>query len=422
MLPQHPVFGFGTASFKGAITPKLGDLAQVAHNSYISVLIEQGLVGLILFLTLLGAVFRSTLKLPRLERRFALVLLATLATAMLPLTWEDRRAVWVILAVLLGFSQTYRAVGRGAAASPEPTMARPREARAVRPAGRAPLSSRRAGRRLGMTPRVSMVTTVYNGAPYFDRAIPGILAQTYEDFEFVVVDDGSTDGTLVRLRALAESDRRFRVFAPGRLGAAAAYNFAVAQASGEYIARQDFDDRSYPERLRLQVAYLDAHPDVGIVGGAYLLVDERRGERYKRMPPTDHCGHHPRDGPIRPDRAHDGDVSPARLERGRGLSGGEQPDRSPVLPPGRQARMAIRQRARGVGRALRARLELVPPHAAVRRAPARPGQGAGAGGARAGPAALDVRVFGRALRVRLRAGLPEARARRGMARSREQDV
>jgi glycosyltransferase EpsE len=139
-----------------------------------------------------------------------------------------------------------------------------------------------------MTPRVSVVTTVYNGEPYFDRAIPGILAQTYEDFEFVLVDDGSTDRSQERLRELAEQDPRVRVFAPGRLGPAAAYNYAVTQARGEYIARQDFDDRSYPDRLRLQVALLDAHPKVGIVGGAYVLVDERRGERYVRMPATDH--------------------------------------------------------------------------------------------------------------------------------------
>lgn len=138
-----------------------------------------------------------------------------------------------------------------------------------------------------MTPRVSVVSTVYNGAAFFDRAIPGILAQTFDDFEFVLVDDGSSDGSLERLREAGASDPRIRVFAPGRLGAAAAYNFGVAQARGEYIARQDFDDRSYPDRLRLQVALLDARPRVGIVGGAYVLVDERRGERYVRMPPTE---------------------------------------------------------------------------------------------------------------------------------------
>lgn len=129
---------------------------------------------------------------------------------------------------------------------------------------------------------------MYNGEAYVDRAIPGILEQTFDDFEFILVDDGSSDRTPDILNDLAGRDARVRVFAPGRLGAAVAYNYGVAQARGEYIARQDFDDRSYPDRLRLQVSFLDAHPEVGVVGGAYMLVDENRGERYLRMPPTEH--------------------------------------------------------------------------------------------------------------------------------------
>ena len=84
-----------------------------------------------------------------------------------------------------------------------------------------------------MTPRVSVVTTVYNGEPYFDRAIPGILAQTFEDFEFILVDDGSQrpdarsccGSWRVATRGSGSS-------LPGRLGAAAAYNYGVAQARG----------------------------------------------------------------------------------------------------------------------------------------------------------------------------------------------
>jgi glycosyltransferase involved in cell wall biosynthesis len=140
-----------------------------------------------------------------------------------------------------------------------------------------------------MTPKVSVVTTVYNGAPYADRAIPSILAQTFEDFEWIIVDDGSEDGTPEILRELASRDPRVRVFSPGRLGITQAANFGVGQARGRYIARQDFDDTSYPDRLRLQVAYLDAHPEVGVVGGYYVLVDDNRGERYVRMPPTEHA-------------------------------------------------------------------------------------------------------------------------------------
>lgn len=141
-----------------------------------------------------------------------------------------------------------------------------------------------------MTPRVSVVTTVFNGGPYADRAIPGILAQTFQDFEWIIVDDGSEDDTPRILRELAGRDSRVRVFSPGRLGITGAANYGVGQATGEYIARQDFDDRSYPDRLQRQVAFLDAHPDVGVVGGYYVLVDENRGERYVRMPPTEHGG------------------------------------------------------------------------------------------------------------------------------------
>jgi glycosyltransferase EpsE len=138
------------------------------------------------------------------------------------------------------------------------------------------------------SPRVSVLTTVYNGEAYVDRAIPSILSQSFEDFEFILVDDGSQDGTLEILRDLASRDPRVRVLTPGRLGFAGALNHGIAQARGEYIARQDFDDRSYPDRLRLQVAFLDAHPEVGVVGSYYVLVDENRDERYVRMPPTDH--------------------------------------------------------------------------------------------------------------------------------------
>jgi glycosyltransferase EpsE len=139
-----------------------------------------------------------------------------------------------------------------------------------------------------MTPKVSVVTTVYNGQPYFDRAIPSILAQNFADFEFILVDDGSTDGTVERLQELATRDPRVRVFTPGRLGFAAAVNYGIRQARGTYIARQDFDDVSYPDRLARQAAFLDQHPDVGLVGSYYVLVDENRNERYVRMPPTAH--------------------------------------------------------------------------------------------------------------------------------------
>lgn len=139
-----------------------------------------------------------------------------------------------------------------------------------------------------MTPRVSVVTPVYNGEAYFDAALPGILSQTFDDFEFILVDDGSTDRTLSMLRDRAAGDPRIRVLSPGRMGFAAACNHGITHARGDIIARQDFDDQSYPERLRLQVERFDADSAIGVVGGYYVLTDHHRSERYVRMPPAEH--------------------------------------------------------------------------------------------------------------------------------------
>ncbi|MTJ12919.1 glycosyltransferase [Anabaena sp. UHCC 0187] len=139
-----------------------------------------------------------------------------------------------------------------------------------------------------MSKKLSVVTTVYNGQQYFDRAIPSILNQTYSNFEWIIVDDGSTDATSEMLAKVAQKDSRVKIFTSGHLGRTKALNYAIEKAQGEYIANQDFDDISYPERLSLQVEFLDAHPEVGVVGCNYIVEDENRKERYVRMPATEH--------------------------------------------------------------------------------------------------------------------------------------
>jgi O-antigen ligase len=104
---QKPVVGYGPSAFKRAIDPWLLQRNQVAHNSFLSVLVEQGMVGLTLYLIMFVAAARAALLLPPLERRFALVLLAALVASMMPLTSEDSKRVWVILAAIVGLSQTY---------------------------------------------------------------------------------------------------------------------------------------------------------------------------------------------------------------------------------------------------------------------------------------------------------------------------
>jgi O-antigen ligase len=118
---HRPVTGYGVGGFVRSITPELGDKALVAHNSFLSVLVEEGLIGLWLYVTMMCSVYFSLRRLPRIERRFALIMFGTLLTAMMPLTWEDQKATWLIMGILIGLSGLYYAEPR---AVPAPHVAR----------------------------------------------------------------------------------------------------------------------------------------------------------------------------------------------------------------------------------------------------------------------------------------------------------
>jgi O-antigen ligase len=132
-MAERPIMGYGTSTFKNAVNPELGSGSQVAHNSFISVMVEEGLIGFLLYATMLVSVFFALLRLPRLERRFSLVLLLTLIVAMLPLTWEHQKDVWVILAALIGLAQAPVPIAR---------MARQPVYRRATPVSRAPIAAR----------------------------------------------------------------------------------------------------------------------------------------------------------------------------------------------------------------------------------------------------------------------------------------
>jgi len=124
-------------------------------------------------------------------------------------------------------------------------------------------------------PLVSAVMPVYNGERFVVEAVRSILAQTFGDFECVVVDDGSTDGTAKLLEAEQARDSRLVVHRqPSNLGFRAALNTGCALARGELIARMDADDISEPTRFEQQVAFLRAHPEVGVVGSAMQVIDD----------------------------------------------------------------------------------------------------------------------------------------------------
>ncbi len=115
-----------------------------------------------------------------------------------------------------------------------------------------------------MSPLVSVVLPVYNGAADLPKAIDTILTQTFADFELIVIDDGSSDGTAAVLRALR--DPRVRAVHQDNTGLAATLNRGTALARGRYIARQDHDDWAMPTRLEKQVAFLETHQDCALVG------------------------------------------------------------------------------------------------------------------------------------------------------------
>lgn len=117
-----------------------------------------------------------------------------------------------------------------------------------------------------MSPKVTVLMPVYNGAPFLQATIKSILAQTFSDFEFLIIDDGSTDATVTIIESF--SDKRIRLLRNSeRLRLSGALNRGLDEASGIYVARMDADDLAVPFRLEKQVHLLDNHPEVGLCGG-----------------------------------------------------------------------------------------------------------------------------------------------------------
>jgi glycosyltransferase involved in cell wall biosynthesis len=136
-------------------------------------------------------------------------------------------------------------------------------------------------------PRISVILTAYNREAMVGAAIDSILAQTFQDFEIIVVDDGSTDRTVEIVNAV--NDRRVRLIAhPHNLGTPTARNSGLEAATGDYIAWLDSDDLSRPRRLEVQAAYLDAHPSIAMIGSCAGSIREngRRGWVPRSRPST----------------------------------------------------------------------------------------------------------------------------------------
>lgn len=124
-----------------------------------------------------------------------------------------------------------------------------------------------------MNPMISVVMPVYNAEKYVAEAIDSILNQTYGDFEFIIVDDCSTDNSYDIIRMYAETDNRIKLFRndinsklPKTL------NFGISKSVGKYIARMDADDISLPERFAKQLEFMEQNPDVGVFGSYAVTI------------------------------------------------------------------------------------------------------------------------------------------------------
>jgi glycosyltransferase involved in cell wall biosynthesis len=113
--------------------------------------------------------------------------------------------------------------------------------------------------------KVSVLMPCYNAAGTLERTLESLFAQIYQNYEIVAVDDGSTDDTLAVLRTWARKDKRLQVVSIAHGGIIKALNHGLRLCRGEYIARMDADDLAHPDRLLIQVEYLDRYPEVALV-------------------------------------------------------------------------------------------------------------------------------------------------------------
>jgi len=134
-------------------------------------------------------------------------------------------------------------------------------------------------------PHVTVIMPVYNGEAYVREAIDSILGQTFSDFELLIINDGSSDHSAAIVRSY--QDARIRLIEnPTNLGLVPTLNRGLQLARGMFIARMDGDDRSLPQRFARQLAFLRAHPNVGICGAWMEAIGDRVG--YVWRYPTEH--------------------------------------------------------------------------------------------------------------------------------------
>lgn len=137
-------------------------------------------------------------------------------------------------------------------------------------------------------PLVSVIMPVYNAGEFLVEAIESILTQTVKDFEFLIIEDRSTDNSWEIIRKYQNKDKRIKAFRnKSRSGLVKSLNFLIPKTRGQYIARMDADDISLPARFARQIEYLEAHSDIIACGGQEFIIDEKGNILAEKYFPTD---------------------------------------------------------------------------------------------------------------------------------------
>jgi glycosyltransferase involved in cell wall biosynthesis len=131
-------------------------------------------------------------------------------------------------------------------------------------------------------PKVSVLMAAYNAEKHIEESICSIINQSYKNFEFIIVNDGSTDNTASIIEKYAKHDKRICFSNQKNIGLTKTLIKLIDRARGLYIARMDTDDISHPERLSLQVDYLDNNQSVGVIGSWVNIIDEKGSIRRKK--------------------------------------------------------------------------------------------------------------------------------------------
>jgi glycosyltransferase involved in cell wall biosynthesis len=137
-------------------------------------------------------------------------------------------------------------------------------------------------------PKVSVIVPVYNAAEYVQASLRSVLEQTWDDFELIVIDDGSSDGSADLIRRMIGNDPRCHFRVRPNVGMARTLNEMLEMATGDLIARLDADDQALPDRFAKQVKFLDDHPECVLVGGGVINIDSDGDTLCTELYPSSH--------------------------------------------------------------------------------------------------------------------------------------